>query len=354
MKLQVQFTPPRIHSLDLIKGICIIFVIITHYDWNDQERAAYLFPFWIEMAVPIFMIISGFVYSKSFDANKIVSIENAYAFPNIYKKVMRFTIPFIIAFLIEEIAIVMSGTASITIFEIIFSFLKGGVGPGSYYYPIMIQFIFVFPVIYFIIKRHDFNGVIICGIINFVYELLKSAYSMNEECYRLLVFRYILVIAFGAYLAVGKQKINYKVCIMSIIIGIVYISTLLYCDYPPVIITYWQGTSFIACLYILPISTLLIKIPFKCKLLEILGRASYNIFLVQKIYYTGIDFMYNIIGNRIIQLFVNIIICTLVGVLFYYIETPITKFVLNKVDKSWKRSQIKCQYKKPNEEKHEG
>ena len=63
------------------------------------------------MAVPIFMIISGFVYSKSFDANKIVSIENAYAFPNIYKKVMRFTIPFIIAFLIEEIAIVMSGTA---------------------------------------------------------------------------------------------------------------------------------------------------------------------------------------------------------------------------------------------------
>lgn len=177
---------------------------------------------------------------------------------------------------------------------------------------------------------------------------------MNEECYRLLVFRYILVIAFGAYLAVGKQKINYKVCIMSIIIGIVYISTLLYCDYPPVIITYWQGTSFIACLYILPISTLLIKIPFKCKLLEILGRASYNIFLVQKIYYTGIDFMYNIIGNRIIQLFVNIIICTLVGVLFYYIETPITKFVLNKVDKSWKRSQIKCQYKKPNEEKHEG
>lgn len=345
MKSHLQLFP-RIHSLDLVKGICIIFVIITHYAWSDQERVIYLFPFWIDMAVPVFMIISGFVYSKSYETHKIESVEEAYALPNILNKIIRFTIPFIIAFIIEEIAIAISGTATITIFQIVFFFLKGGVGPGSYYYPIMIQFIFVFPIIYFIIKKYDFKGVIICGIVNFAYELLKSAYAMNEDCYRLLVFRYILIIAFGCYLAIGQYRISSKLCVISTLIGIAYMCAWLYLDYSPVIITYWQGTSFIACLYILPISILLLKIPFRCKLLEALGKASYNIFLVQKIYYTGIDFLYNIIENKMIQLFINIAVCTAAGLLFYFIETPITKFILNKCGDFWDRSKIKCQYKK--------
>lgn len=71
-------TDRRYHSIDFVKGICILFIIITHYTWEEAERLKYLFPFWIDMAVPIFMVVSGFVYTKSFQKNHINTIENAY------------------------------------------------------------------------------------------------------------------------------------------------------------------------------------------------------------------------------------------------------------------------------------
>lgn len=85
-------------------------------------------------------------------------------------------------------------------------FLDGGYGPGSYYYPLMIQLIFVFPIIHFIVRKYQYLGVWICGFINFIYELLQRAYDMNEACYRLLVLRYILVISVGCYIAYKKRK----------------------------------------------------------------------------------------------------------------------------------------------------
>lgn len=63
----------RCHSIDFIKGICIILVIISHYRWTDYERLRWMFPFWVDMAVPIFMVITGYLHSKSFQ-KKILMI----------------------------------------------------------------------------------------------------------------------------------------------------------------------------------------------------------------------------------------------------------------------------------------
>jgi fucose 4-O-acetylase-like acetyltransferase len=49
--------------LDALKGICIIFVVITHFRWTEELRLLLFFPFTIHMAVPIFMLISGYVYA---------------------------------------------------------------------------------------------------------------------------------------------------------------------------------------------------------------------------------------------------------------------------------------------------
>ena len=112
-----------------------------------------------------------------------------------------------IVFVIETIAFKVD---KVGIFS---AFLRGGFGPGSYYYPIMIQFIFYFPVIYAIVRRYNFSGVIICGLINFIYEILKYAYEMNAGCYRLLLFSYTLLIAYGCYLALYDYK-NHGLLIM--------------------------------------------------------------------------------------------------------------------------------------------
>ena len=57
--------------VDVLKGICIIMVVVTHFSWEEHERLYYLFPFWIDMAVPIFMLISGYVYTISYKRHEI-------------------------------------------------------------------------------------------------------------------------------------------------------------------------------------------------------------------------------------------------------------------------------------------
>lgn len=55
----------RYTNLDVVKGICILMAIFTHYDWSDKQRILLLFPFWIDMAVPVFMVITGYVSALS-------------------------------------------------------------------------------------------------------------------------------------------------------------------------------------------------------------------------------------------------------------------------------------------------
>lgn len=52
--------------LDILKGLCIIMIIITHYGWSEKTRLCGLFPYTVDMAVPVFMIISGYVFSNSY------------------------------------------------------------------------------------------------------------------------------------------------------------------------------------------------------------------------------------------------------------------------------------------------
>ena len=70
------------HFVDALKGVCIIFVIVLHLPWSDEKRLQYLFPFWMNMAVPIFMIISGYVYALSYKRNRIEQIKEAYLLKN--------------------------------------------------------------------------------------------------------------------------------------------------------------------------------------------------------------------------------------------------------------------------------
>lgn len=73
-------------TIDFIKGICILFIIITHFIWDDNERLRYLFPFYIDMAVPIFMIISGYLNALSFNGKNMSKISDAYTIKEILSK----------------------------------------------------------------------------------------------------------------------------------------------------------------------------------------------------------------------------------------------------------------------------
>ncbi len=330
----------RNHFVDVLKGIFIIFIIVLHFPFDIAETRQYLFPFWLNMTVPFFMILSGYVSALSFQKKEIDTIEKAYKWPAIFHKIIRYTVPYAIAFAAEWIVfrafgLYQVGIRTYGIFALALDFLRGGKGQGSYYFPIMIQLIFVFPIIYFVIRKYNLKGLGYCFLANAAFEILKTSYGMSETEYRLLIFRYLFVVAAGCFIAVGSVEKNYKTVILSLVcmgtgLGFAYLFS--YTPYTPKIITFWQATSFLVCLFIVPgFWWLLRKVHFRFKPLEIIGKASFNIFLVQMIYYNFAERMYALIPNRAMQLAFNIVNCVVAGVIFYYIEQPVTRFVGKKV-----------------------
>lgn len=325
----------RQEFLDVIKGFCIICVIATHFSWSQQERLLYLFPFWIDMAVPVFMIISGYVYALSYKRHNVERLKDAYTIENMLNKIVRYTIPFAIVFLAEIIHNYVMGWGSYqgrnlfrTAVSFGLDFLRGGYGPGSYYYPVMMQFIFVFPVLFFIVRKYRERGVILCGAINMCYELLQRLFGMSESWYRLLVFRYILLIGVGCYMAGGDYKISKIKALLISAVGISFIMANGYLGYSPLILIYWTRTSWLACLYIIPAAMFAFSRMrnVKCKPLEILGKASYEIFLMQMAgFYFGTGYISALTDSRGVRLIAHIVFFSCIGVAFYCIEDPVTR-----------------------------
>lgn len=327
----------RNRFVDVLKGIFIIFVIVIHFPFEVSEKQRYLFPFCLSLTIPFFMMISGYVSACSFKKRGINTVAAAYCPTSIAEKLVRYTVPYTIAFVAEwfvfrVFGIYTVGVRTYGILALGLDYLSGGKGQGSYYFPVMIQFIFIFPLIYFMIKKYDRKGLVYCFLVNGGFEILKRAYGMNDTEYRLLVFRYFFIIAAGCYIAVGDIKKNRKtviMCISSIMIGLFFVYLFSYTSYTPKIITYWSATSFLVCLYVAPVLGVIIrKVHWGFRPLEIIGKASFNIFLVQMIYYNFADCIYVMIPNRALQLGFNIANCVIMGVAFYYIEQPLTKGVL--------------------------
>ena len=318
--------------IDLIKGVCILFVCFTHYAWEGAERRALLFSWWIDMAVPIFMILSGYVYEKALIRKNINSLSQSYTITEILSKVIRFTVPVLFVYIVTLIS--DANKHSKIPYDVFKTFLQGGRGQGAYYYPVMMQAIFVLPVIGIIVKRYEEKGLLICLIANVIYEILHVAYNIPVECYRLLMLRYIFVAASGCYIALGKQ-VPAGIPTAMFCGGFLFLFAYLYLGYKPMCVIHWTGTSFAASMYIIPFVWFLIR---KCKWhiapLELLGKASYNIFVMQMLYYYAVaPVVYTSIASRKVQLLASMGWCVCSGVLFYFIETPFTKMLQRKMIK---------------------
>ena len=271
------------------------------------------------------MAVTGYVYSLSYHRHDIGTWEDAYSYRNVCAKFVRYTIPFAMAYALELVAYAIADKA-LSFPQIVMIFLQGGIGPGSYYYPVMLQIVLFFPVIYFFIRKYDRKGLGFCWFLNVVYEVLQRAWLVSEGNYRLLAFRYIFIIAVGCYIAIGKTKIKRWHSIVTMLVGLVFIIVVNYTGYTPYVIINWTTTSFVGVMYIVPIVMFLFRRNLHCKALELLGKASYNIFLTQMAFYGIYPYVPSFFAeNTAVHLVYNIVVCTVLGVLFYLIEDPITR-----------------------------
>lgn len=333
-------------NIDVLKGICIMIVIFEHAKWPYDTWKRILMPFWDRFAIPCFMVISGYVFSHSYSSCK--SLKDYYFNRRFIKKVLRYLIPFTIAFLIELLAFFILNNTSIldslnitiktnlstflTIPQIIKGYLTGGYGPGNYYTPVIIQLVIIFPFLYLLIKKLEFKGLIVSFLLCLASEWWQYYFAIPNSIYRLLIFRHIFTICFGIYIYLGYWKRNKLLNLISIIIGLIYITAHAYYDFTPIFFSpNWAGVNFIAALFFAPIAgTLVLNKKIRCKPLENIGKASYHIYLTQMVYYYFVKYSYvsSFVPNQILYFIISEITCVIFGYVLYLLCDKFIKMII--------------------------
>lgn len=312
----------RIEFLDYLKAICVIMVIITHYDWSDKTSP--FFTMVINMAVPIFMIISGYNFAMSNQKKADGNIRKMYGWSILKPKLIRFLVPFVGICFIEMFILALE-EKNIHPFRI---FFLGAYGPGSYYVPIMLQLLVIFPIIYTLVQRNAKLGIFLAGMANLGFEIAVKVFEIDKYYYRLSIGRYLLLIAFGCYLYLyPEHRIKKGQLIAMFVIGLTYIIAVFSFDAEFAIFEYWKTTAMPVAFYIFPVDIMLFRkfyhvtIPGKIgEMLTKIGKGSYHIFLVQMVYY------HFELGGKImnaawyIAVPFNLLITISIGILFFRID----------------------------------
>ena len=285
----------RKYEFDYLKALCIISVIVTHCPFNEQSRKLVFFPFFVEMAVPIFIVISGYM-----QCHYILKVIAPYLFV-IFVEFVWFVI----------FKDVMSTRCFFT------QLLKdGAIGPGGYYTIIYLQLLVVFPLLFWLYRVAP-KSVIIGGVAVCVLLEVLCNHFVSDEVYRLLFVRYLPFALCGIILF--DKRYNMKKIQLYSIISLLFIYLLAYTGYTPHIFRRLSGSTLPTAPYALLLTSLFIRyMPrvghFLDRLLSEIGKSTYYIFLVQMLWFAiGLGSFTSDLKTVIP---VNLVICLSAGIAF--------------------------------------
>lgn len=295
--------------LDYLKGMSIIMVLINHGAQNIVDMA--LFPIWIYEAVPMFLLI------QVFHAYKKRTVQNP-SIKKIWERILRpFVYTQIVFIAYCFYAFIKRG---ISIDEYFLDMIKsGGNGQGAYFIWIYIQFAFLLPICFKIVKKKYALPILIA--VSAIFEIFCSLINIPDNLYRLLCFRYIFLIYLGYLWSKRGIVLNKKTFVLSCIsiISIIFLhygfKYRLYSNLEPLVFdsgwrtyhwfTYFLPWALLPCLIYLAYRRMNNKIN---QIIILTGKHSYEIFLFQMI----------VFGLSPINNYINIIICFLPLLYFEY------------------------------------
>ena len=265
---------------DFLKAYAIICVLISHTCYT-LPFINKLYPFlWLEMQVPIFVLIQAFHVLKK--TNNQLSIKKLFK---------RIILPFlIIQFTIFILNLIKD--ANIDYNQIINVLIYGGYGPGAYYPWVYIQLAII---LYFLRPLFNKGNFIKTAIIWIAvcecFEIIESCINMHEYIHRLTAIRYLFLI-FLAWVWIKKGiVINKTTLTLSIIsmMSIFYFGYYHFNNEPFFYNTNWSYHRWPCYFYIAFLFCYLLNILYKKiskvsiidNAIRFLAKYSYDIFLVQ-------------------------------------------------------------------------
>jgi len=330
--------------VDVIKGICIIMVILTHVTTIPNDtRKLILYPFTILPAVPIFLMLSGFTFSMAemskADNKSSYDIAQWFDKNRFFSRFKRFFIPYLIADLSILLFLILLCNVRRFSFSTLWKiFIFGGRGPGGYYVILLMEFLVLFPFLLYGINKSPFlfSMFIVCFYI--AYETLcRYVWNLEEAVYNRLVFHYILHILLGLLLYKYKEKItNSAIPLISLVIGIIYIINVYYWGYKPLLgmdagsrKSFGILFSFGLICYLLQLEPWAKKYSVLLKPISYIGKASYHILLAQMVFFYFARYFHveDMIGYLPVIIVFDLVMGLTSGCLFYAVDTEVRNWI---------------------------
>lgn len=302
--------------IDFLKGLSILGVIWLHCMPLQNQM---LGPLWCKMSVSFFVLIQVF---NTFRYHNVT-------FPNIRKLWRRIVLPMlvftcILGFIQYEWGIVRHANG-------LWGMLKsGGYGPGCYYPWLYLQFAFLLPLVGYLYSHYPrrVGGAIL--IISIFMEIVCSYLQMPEWLWRILFFRYTLLVMLGYDIISNGIRLTPGLFILSLL-SILFILIAHYGDISiePLLIhngwkvEHWPAYFYPAYLLLWIIRSVYDKIPESIKkMISEIGKASYEIFLCQMLFFSLLaPSRLELFSNKILNLAIYLLIgwssCVYGGYLIY-------------------------------------
>lgn len=276
------------YLIDYLKAICIIFVIVTHCGWfTDHEYYQYtasgikhpLMIFVVDMAVPIFLMLSAYTHSISYEKNKAHYYK--YYVP---RKMLEYSIPMLAV--VARYWFLHRGNIDLGS-----AIAFGQFGTGAYYYVVLLKMLVFFPIIYLIVDRGK-NGVLITVIIQLFFELIFLHFGLDISYYRVALGRYIIFVAMGIY-HYKNRKLPQSMMAICFTLGIIWLLSYNYFGYTPKLFRWWTWSSLPTIMYIFPFVYWILGINAlnNCsneieRIFAYIGQKTWFIFAFQMLYFS--------------------------------------------------------------------
>ena len=254
--------------ITFMKGYAILCVLLAHAIPNPDATG---YAIWGGMQVPLFLIIQTF---HSFKRKPKL---------NLGKILKRAILPLLLSIACRHGDICNQFKISV---------ISGGVGPGSYYFWIYLQFSILLPLLYPLLSKLKRSHLLILFLlISEGCEVLSSFISFPEPIYRLLCLRYLFLIYLGIEWVQRGIVMNWKTLLLSLLsIGLIFYFT--YSDpslEPFFFKTSWRYHRWICYFYVAYLMVWLLFVAFNViknvkwlnDFVELLGKASYEIYVFQ-------------------------------------------------------------------------
>lgn len=310
----------RDYSIDFIKGVAALSVVLLHNMPNYHIGSI----LWIGQAVPLFLMITAYLTSTSFEKGK--TLQSYYSKNSILKMLNRVFKPFLIVLFFQCLLFFFIDPE----FSIKGVIASGGIGPGSYYPWIYLQVWMVLPIVILIVDRMPFYSSCILFIsLCMMLEFTSSLVHPPEFLYRLTFYRYLFLL----YLACVMQKKAVRLNLILIVLAAISMTFLILMTYldlnlePLFFHTNWRAQSWPAYFYTVFFFLLLTTVYKRYPINKItrffiqLGNYSYEVFLCQMVVFSFVTLkMFSWIENIYLENVAFIAITTILSVapiLFY-------------------------------------